>query len=323
ASREKNTESYLRSQLKKEAITEFGELTAQFTAEDWEGFQRLVAASDIQDKELILSVLQMYKDPEEREREIRNLSNVFTVLAEEILPQLRYSRITASVDVIGKDDATITALAASNPSALTIDELLYAGTLTDDLNARKVIYNTAVRLFPDDFRTYNNLGLVQYEQGDYDSALASFNKAARLAPNAPEVNMNKGLISLINGDYRAANTSFGQAAGLEELGDALGVYYLQTGDINAAVRAFGKSKNNNAALAQILAKDYASARSTLASIDKPNAMTYYLMAVLGARTNNENSVVSNLRQAVKLDPSLATRALNDLEFTNFNLATIR
>ena len=321
--REKNTQTYLKGQLKKDAITEFGELTANFTPEDWEGFQRLVAASNIQDKELILSVLQMYKDPEEREREIRNLSSVFTKLAEEILPQLRYSRITASVDVIGKDDATINNLVDTNPSALTVDELLYAATLTDDLSRRKAIYNTAVSLFPDDFRGYNNLGMTQYEQGDFDSALASFNKAARIAPNAPEVKMNQGLIALLNKDYSAANASFGQAAGLDQLGSALGVYYLEQGDVTAAVKAFGDDKNNNAALAQILSKDYSKARSTLAAINNPDATTYYLMAVLGARTNNENTVVSNLRQAIKLDPSLASRALNDLEFSNFNLATIR
>ena len=321
--REKNTQTYLKGQLKKDAITEFGELTANFTPEDWEGFQRLVAASNIQDKELILSVLQMYKDPEEREREIRNLSSVFTKLADEILPQLRYSRITASVDVIGKDDATITSLVNTNPAALTVDEVLYAATLTDDLNSRKAIYNTAISLFPDDYRGYNNLGMTQYQQGDFDSALASFNKAARINPNAPEVKMNQGLVSLLNKDYNAANTSFGQAAGLEQLGSALGVYYLEKGDVAAAVRSFGDDKSNNAALAQILSKDYSKARSTLAAINNPDATTYYLMAVLGARTNNETTVVSNLRQAIKLDPSLAQRALNDLEFSNFNLASIR
>lgn len=321
--REKNTQAYLQNQLKKDAITEFGELTADFTPEDWEGFQRLVQASNIQDKELIISVLQMYKDPEEREREIRNLSNVFTKLADEILPQLRYSRITASVNVIGKDNQTINNLVDNNPAALSADELLYAATITDDLNRRKMIYDTAVRLYPDDYRAYNNLGMVQYEMGDFDSALASFNKAARLNPKSAEVSMNQGLVALKNSDYRSANTSFGQAAGLKELDEALGVYYLQTGDINAAVKAFGDSKNNNAALAQILSKDYSKARSTLAAINTPDATTYYLMAILGARTNNEQTVLQNLRQAVKLDPSMATRALNDLEFTNFNLATIK
>ena len=211
--RETNTSSYLTKQLKKDNVTEFGELTANFTPEDWEGFQKLVAASNIQDKDLILSVLSMYKDPEQREREIRNLSSVFDQLAEEILPQLRYSRITASVNVIGKSDDELNKAFDTDPSTLTVDELLYTATLTDDLNRKKAVYTAATRLFPNDYRGYNNLGKVLYQQGDYDAAMASFKKAARLDANAPESQMNQGLVALVNDDYRAANTAFGKAAG--------------------------------------------------------------------------------------------------------------
>ncbi len=160
--REKNTKDYMTKQLKKDKITEFGELTAQFTAQDWEGFQKLVQQSNIQDKDLILSVLSMYKDPEQREREIRNLSDVFEQLAEQILPQLRYSRITASINVIGKSDAEIKALLASDPSKLSVEEILYAATLTDDNGQRLKIYDTAARLYPSDYRTWNDLGMAQY-----------------------------------------------------------------------------------------------------------------------------------------------------------------
>lgn len=320
--RETNTQSYLKNQLKKDKVTEFGELTAQFTPEDWEGFQKLVAASNIQDKDLILSVLSMYKDPEEREREIRNLSSVFDQLADEILPQLRYSRITASVNVIGKSDEEINRLVDSDPASLSADELLYAATLINDLNRKKAIYTAATRLHPNDFRGFNNLGKVQYQQKDYDAAMASFKKAARLEPSAPESQMNQGLIALVNDDYRAANAAFGKAAGLEELGDALGVYYLRQGDLNAAVKSFGSSKSNNAALAQILNKDYGKAKSTLAAIATPDATTYYLTAILGARTGNENMLTSNLRQAIKLDNTLAAKAAKDLEFAKYNIASI-
>ncbi len=291
--REKNTTSYLKDQLKKDKITEFGELTAQFTPEDWEGFQKLVSQSNIQDKDLILSVLSMYKDPERREREIRNLSNVFEQLADQILPQLRYSRITASINVIGKSDAEISNLAATNPQALNVEELLYAATLTDDNEARMKIYDTAVRLFPNDYRTWNDLGMTQYIDGDYKAAEASFKKAASLAGSNNEPSMNLGLIELVNGNYSKANQLFGSAAGVSELNDALGVYYLKTGDNTAAVRAFGDSKSNNAALAQILTKDYSKAKQTLAGISTPDATTYYLMAVLGARTNNESMLNTN------------------------------
>ena len=319
--RENNTSAYLKNQLKKDKITEFGELTAQFTPEDWEGFQRLVAQSNIQDKDLILSVLSMYNDPEQREREIRNLSNVFEQLADQILPQLRYSRITASIDVIGKSDAEIKNLFASNPKALSVDEILYAATLTDDNNQRLQIYNQAVEQYPEDYRTWNDLGMAQYIDGDYSAAKASFKKASQVNSKAAEPQMNLGLIELLDKNYDKANQLFGAAAGVGGLNEALGVYALKMGDASSAVRAFGDSKTNNAALAQILTKDYNKAKSTLAGINAPDATTYYLMAILGARTNNEKMVTTNLRQAIRLDKSLASRAASDLEFANFNLSS--
>ena len=317
--REKNTGEYLAGQLKKDKITEFGELTSQFTAEDWDGFQKLVSKSDIQDKDLILSVLSMYKDPEQREREIRNLSSVFEQLADQILPQLRYSRLTASIDVIGKSDAEISRLAASDAKQLSVEELLYAATLTDDNARRMSIYKAATEQYPNDYRAWNDLGLTQYRAGDYAAAKASFEKAAALDSKATEPMMNLGLIQLVNGNYDRANQYFGSAAGVDGLDEALGVYYLKKGDNAAAARAFGDSKSNNAALAQILTKDYSKAKQTLAGITTPDATTYYLMAVLGARTNNESMLTGNLRQAVKLDSSLATKAANDLEFANFDI----
>lgn len=320
--REKNTSAYLKNQLKKDNVTEFGELTANFTPEDWEGFQKLVAASNIQDKELILSVLSMYKDPEQREREIRNLSSIFDQLADQILPRLRKSRITASINVIGKSDQEILDLYSSNPSALSADELLYAATLVDDNGDKMKIYETAARLYPNDYRAFNDLGLTQYVAGNYDAAKGNFAKATRLAPEAAEPQMNLGLISLMNKDYRQANQKFGAAAGTPELNDALGTYFLMTGDNAAAVKAFGDAKTNNAALAQILTKDYSKAKSTLAGVTAPDAMTYYISAILGARTNNDSMVNTNLRQAVKLDRSLAAKAAKDLEFKNFNLSAI-
>lgn len=320
--RETNTKGYLEKKLKKDNITEFGELTANFTPEDWEGFQKLVSESNIQDKDLILSVLKMYQDPEVRDREIRNMTSVFDELAETILPRLRYSRLTASVDVIGKSDAEINQAFDTNPSSLTVDELLYAATLTDDLNRQKAIYTAATKVYPNDFRGFNNLGNVLYQQGDYDGAMNAFKKASSINPASAEAQMNQGLVALLNNDFKAANQAFGKAGGLPELGSALGVYYLQQGDVNAAVKAFGNDKSNNAALAQLLSKDYSKAKTTLSAIQNPDATTYYLMAVLGARTNNEQTVLSNLRQAIKLDNSLAKQAANDLEFSRFNISSV-
>ena len=317
--RETTTKTYMEKQLK--GMT-FGELTADFTPEDWEGFRRLVSESNIQDKELILSVLSMHKDPEEREREIHNLSHVFDQLAEEILPQLRYSRITATINTIGKSDEEIAAAYASDPSQLSVEEILYYGSQVSDPAKKVEVYSKAASLYPTDYRTYNNLGKAQYAAGNYTDAKTALNQAARLAPSAAEPQLNLGLVSMVNGDYNDAQSRFGNAAGLDEVKEALGVYYLKTGDNTAAANAMQGVSSNNAALAQILTKDYSSAKRTLASINNPDATTYYLTAVLGARTNNENMITNNLRQAIKLDSSLATRAASDLEFSRFNLSGI-
>ena len=318
--REQTTQAFLKDRMKKDKVTEFGELTANFTPEDWEGFQKLVAASNIQDKELILSVLSMYKDPEQREREIRNLSSIFDQLADQILPQLRKSRITASINVIGKSDDEIRNLLANDPSKLNVEEMLYAANLCDNNADKMAAYKKAVSQYPDDYRVYNDLGLTQYVAGDYAAAQKSFAQAARLNPAAAEPQMNQGLISLVNKDYRAANQKFGSAAGLNELGDAMGTYYLMTGDVNNAVKSFGSAKTNNAALAQLLNKNYTGAKEILSQVKTPDATTYYITAVLGARTNNENMVMNNLRQAVKLDKNLLKRAQNDMEFAKYNLS---
>ena len=320
--REQNTKKYLDKALKDNKVSDFGEYTSDFAAEDWEGFQKLVAESNIQDKDLILSVLSMYKDPEEREREIRNLSSVFDQLAQQILPQLRYSRLSATIEVIGKSDKEIEAAYASDPSSLSIEEILYAATLTDNNDKKAEIYSTAAKIYPNDYRGFNNLGMCQFINQDYDAAEKNFNKAASLNPDSKEVQMNQGLISLIDKDYDKANVKFGNAAGVEELDDALAGYYINQGDVNAAKNSIGDSASNNAALAHILSKDYNSAKTTLASITNPDATTYYLMAILGARTNNDQMVTSNLRQAVKMDKSLAKRALNDKEFSKFNLSNV-
>ena len=318
--REANTTKLMEGQLKKDKITEFGELTASFTPVDWEGFQQLVEKSNIQDKDLILSVLKMYPDPVEREREIRNLSSVFNELADQILPQLRYSRVMATINTLGKSDQELLNLFNTDPTKLTEEEMLYLATLTDDNMKKMEVYNTAAELHSKDYRTYNNLGMTQYVAGDYDGALANFDYAHRLNPQAKEPEMNLGLISMLKNDYAKANELFAAAAGVPEAADAMGVYYLQQGDLQKAIRSFGDMKTNNAALAQILNKNYTEARDILGAIKAPDATTYYLSAVLGARTNNQNMVMNNLRQAVKLDQSMLKRAQNDLEFAKFDLS---
>ena len=312
--REGNTTKMLSKDLKKAKID--APIDAKYTAQDWEGFQELVSKSNIQDKELILRVLSMYQDPAQREQEIKNISSVYKTLADEILPQLRRSRLTLNYEIIGKSDEEIAKLASSNPSELNVEELLYAATLTNDPAKQEAIYTQATIQFPNDYRAFNNLGKLAYQAGNVDKAESYFKKAASVNAS-PEVNMNLGLISLIKGDKAAAETYFGKAAGTKELGESMGNLYIAQGQYERAVNSFGDSKTNSAALAQILAKDYNKAKNTLANVERPDAYTDYLMAVLGARTNNSSMVTSSLKSAVAKDPSLAKKAATDLEFAKY------
>ena len=312
--REGNTTKMLSKDLKKAKID--APIDAKYTAQDWEGFQELVSKSNIQDKELILRVLSMYQDPAQREQEIKNISSVYKTLADEILPQLRRSRLTLNYEIIGKSDEEIAKLASSNPSELNVEELLYAATLTNDPAKQEAIYTQATKQFPNDYRAFNNLGKLAYQAGNVDKAESYFKKAASVNAS-PEVNMNLGLISLIKGDKAAAETYFGKAAGTKELGESMGNLYIAQGQYERAVNSFGDSKTNSAALAQILAKDYNKAKNTLANVTRPDAYTDYLMAVLGARTNNSSMVTSSLKSAVAKDSSLAKKAATDLEFAKF------
>ena len=312
--REGNTTKMLSKDLKKAKID--APIDAKYTAQDWKGFQELVSKSNIQDKELILRVLSMYQDPAQREQEIKNISSVYKTLADEILPQLRRSRLTLNYEIIGKSDEEIAKLASSNPSELNVEELLYAATLTNDPAKQEAIYTQATKQFPNDYRAFNNLGKLAYQAGNVDKAESYFKKAASVNAS-PEVNMNLGLISLIKGDKAAAETYFGKAAGTKELGESMGNLYIAQGQYERAVNSFGDSKTNSAALAQILAKDYNKAKNTLANVERPDAYTDYLMAVLGARTNNSSMVTSSLKSAVAKDPSLAKKAATDLEFAKY------
>lgn len=312
--RESNTQKMLNKNLKKSKLDVA--VDAKYTAQDWEGFQELVSKSNIQDKELILRVLSMYQDPAQREQEIKNISSVYKTLADEILPQLRRSRLTLNYEIIGKSDEEIANLASSKPAELNIEELLYAATLTNDPAKKEAIYTQATKQFPSDYRAYNNLGKLAYQAGDVNKA-ESYLKKAESINATPEVNMNLGLVALIKGDKAAAEAYFGKAAGTKELGESMGNLYIAQGQYERAVNSFGDAKTNSAALAQILAKDYNKAKNTLANVERPDAYTDYLMAVLGARTNNASMVTSSLKSAVAKDASLAKKAATDLEFAKY------
>ena len=312
--REKNTDKYLAKELKKMKVD--APVDAKYTAQDWEGFQDLVSKSNIQDKDLVLRVLSMYSDPEQREKEIKNISSVFSTLAEEILPQLRRSRLVANIEIIGKSDDEISALAKNDPKALNVEEILYAATLTNNDAEKTAIYNKASELYPNDYRTWNNVGMMAFRAGDLAKAEQMFNKANSVKNN-PESNMNLGLIALTKGDQAKAQQLFGSASGVAELSEALGVLYLEQGEWAKAANSFGSVKSNNAALAQILTKDYNKASQTLNAVPNADATTSYLKAIVAARTNDANGVVSNLKDAIAKDGSLKKEAAIDLEFAKY------
>jgi Flp pilus assembly protein TadD len=314
--REKVTVDFMNKQLKK--IKSTVTLDTKFTAEDWDGFQKLMESSTIQDKEVILRVLSMYSDPEQREREIKNISSAFKTIAEEILPQLRRSRLKLTVDVTGKSDEEIANLAKTDASKLSVEELLYAGALASTLNEKAEIYQKVTELYATDARGFNNLGAVKYQQGSVKDAARYFAKALEISPKNADVNYNAGLAALAQNDLSNAQVYFGNAAGTSgSLSNTLGTIYLIKGDYTKAVSTFGKTATNNAALAQILTGDYNAARNTLAAVQQPDALTAYLGAIIGSRTNNRDAVYSNLRKAVSLDKSYAKKAAKDLEFSKF------
>lgn len=314
--RQKVTADFVNKELKK--LKSDVTVDSKFTAEDWEGFQTMMENSNIQDKDLILRVLSMYQDPEQREREIKNLSTTFKLIATDILPQLRRSRMKLTVDVTGKSDEQIAQLAAASPADLTVEELLYAATLAKTNPEKAVIYQKVIDLYPADVRGYNNLGLVNYEMGKVSEAQKMYEKALAVDPQSADANYNLGLIQLSKGSFTDAQSYFGKSAGTAgDLNAALGTSYIAQGDYSKAKNAMTDVNTNNAALAQILSSDYNTARRTLAAVAAPNAMTAYLSAIIGARTNDRDVVYSNLKTAVQKDSSLAKKALNDLEFAKY------
>jgi len=310
--REKNTTNYLSKEFKKKNVDT--EINAKYTAQDWEGFQKLVQASSLQDKDIVLRVLSMYPDTETREKEIKNISAVYTGLAETILPKLRRSRLIANIEVIGKTDQELQSAANSDMSELSVEELLYAANL-DGVSKEKV-YTYVTQKYPNDYRGWNNLGALFYESGQTSKAIQAFNKANSASSHAPEANVNQALLSMTDGNLSKAEQLLGNAAGASSLGEAMGVLYLQKGDYNRAAQSFGEAKTNNAALAQILTKNYSKAEQTLNAVKAKDATTYYLTAIVAARTNNASGVAGNLKSALDMGIS-ASDVLNDIEFAKF------
>ena len=312
AQRQKATEQYVQQQLKKAKLGDAA-VDAKYTAEDWDGFQELVKASNIQDKDVILRVLSMYKDPQEREQQIKNISSAFRELADGILPQLRRSRMIINYETVGRSDEQIQQQLKADPTKLNVEEMLYAATLTEDVDAKEDIYKLTTEVYPADARAFNNIATMEFAKGNLDAAKKYIEQAQQVSAQLPEAAANLGMIALANGDLQAAENYISQATGANGLSEILGNLNLAKGNYAQAEQDFGDVYSNSAALAQILNKNYASAAVTLKYVKNPDATTDYLKAILAARMGNNSDAADALRAAIAKDAAYAKYAATDLE----------
>lgn len=320
--RQNTSADYVNKELKNAKLN--ANVDQKYTAEDWDGFKELLQASNIQDKDVILRVLAMYEDPEEREKQIRNLSAGYKELADEILPELRRARLTINYNLIGRTDDEIQAQYKADPKELSLEELLYAATLTENANEKKDIYTTATKQYADDYRAYNNLAGLAYQEGDLKAAKNYLAQAAKVKGDAAEVNANRAFVEMANGNFDEAQNYVAKAATAKNYNELLGNLQVAQGNYAQAAQSLQGVKTNSAALAQLLNNDYTAAATTLSQVANPNAMTSYLKAIVSARTNQKSAVVSNLKDAIAKDSSLRARAAKDLEFLSlFNDASFK
>lgn len=313
--RQRESQKYVEEQLKKSKLT--NNVTGEYTAQDWEGFQELVSASNIQDKELILNVLSMYKDPQEREEQIRNLSLGFQELAQEILPQLRRARMIINYEIVGRSDEKIAALYASTPDSLSADEILYHATHCKSIDQKEEAYKKCAQLYPNDYRAFNNVAAMEFAKGNLDATSSWVKRALAVNPNAGEAQSNLALAALKQGKLQEAEGYMAKAGNSNDLNRVQGAVNFVKGNYKKAAVDYKDVNNNMAALAQIMAKDYSAARATFNQIgENGDALTNYLHAVLSARVGNKFAAKSNLNDAIEKDPSLKQYAEDDLEFAN-------
>ena len=230
--REENTAKFVKKEMKKAKLD--GYVDSKYTAEDWDGFKELVSKSELPDKELILRVLSMYDDPEEREEQIKNISSIYSELADEVLPKLRRARITLNYQLIGRSDEQILEQYAADPRVLSLEEILYSSILTEDVEEQKEIFNTAVKLHPADYRAYNNLGVIAYNAGDYATAASYFEKALGANAVAPEVQLNLGYLELLKGNVSEAESLMALGTDSKAAAEALGNLYIAQGEYGRA-----------------------------------------------------------------------------------------
>lgn len=315
--REGTASDYLTKEFKKAKVTPEGEITKKYTAEDWDGFKKLMESSNIQDKELILRVLSMYSDPVVRETEIKNIAAAYKAIAEDVLPQLRRSKLTVNVDMVGFSDEELKALWVSAPDSLSLEEILYTATLFADLETKLAIYKKASANFPTCFRAINNVGYVNVLLGNTADAQTALLKAKELQNN-DVVNNNLACVALMTGDIAKAQELFTASMGAGAVVNYnLGIIKVMQGDYDAAANYFGNTDEFNTALVKFLKKDFDGSLATLGRVEKEFAKKDYLRAVVAAKQSKDELVFESLRIAFAKDSSLKNRAKVDIEFAKY------
>ena len=310
------SEKYINRELGRAKVKDV-EVVSNTTPEDWDGFQKAVEASSIQDKELILRVLSMYDDAEKREAEIKNIAATYKELAEDILPQLRRSNIFVNVNNIGLTDDEIKAQYAADASVLTVEHILYYAAMVESNDEKLAVYKKASELYPQDWRGFNDMAYIYILEGKFSEASAAMAKATALNA-APEVKNNEAALAINAGDVAKAKEAFGAAAGAgAALNYNMGLVSMIEADYKTAASKLKGAATNNAALAFILNKDYAGATAELNAVKKADAMTSYLMAVVAARQSKVDAVISNLKKAISLDAAMKDAAKSDIEFAAY------
>lgn len=319
--RETTAKNYLTKEFKKAKVDQAKEenfLSVENTPEDWEGFKKLMGESNVKDKDLILRVLSMYSDPVVREKEIKNISEAFEEIKDEVLPKLRRSVLKIAIEQIGYSDDELRTLVDENIDTLNIEELLFAANLFNDFNKKLVIYQKAAEKYPTCIRAHNNVGYSYINLGNVADAKVALEKASGIKADNPTVLNNLGVIALMEGDAEKAEQLFISAT---DAGNAvqynLGIINIMKGKYEAAVQYLGGTDSFNQALALALTDKNNPATATTDKIENKTANVYYLKAVLGARTQSESALFNNLRTAVEMDASLKEYAKKDMEFGKF------
>ena len=284
-------------------------LEIRSVGQDWEGFKDAVQQSDIQDKDLILRVLSMYSDPAVREKEIKNMSQVYTEINKNVFPELRRARFITEVDYQNFSDEELVELSNKAVDVLDEEGLLRVASIAESADRKAELYKMAVDKFGSD-RARFNLAVLALEDERPDAAAGQL---AALKDSDPDVLNAKGVAELQRGDRAAAAELF-RKAGTAEAKANLGLVDLLDGKYDSAARQLKGTGGMNEAVANILSGKLDAAEAALTC---QCAKSEYLRAIIAARRGDAAGVKSHLAAVQEKNPRLYEKSLKDVEFAKF------